>query len=171
MKPLITILSLLLTTTAARAVEPFEAVEEAILSLAKADPRNPVIRDAEWRQELTAGLLETSKNHGLDTLLLSVVTFCESSFEPGVIGKIGEKGLGQVIPMIQRQHACNMDSPYGELECAARHLAWCYKQCHSDYGALTLYATGKRCTSEEGSLTDRKIKFRLHLYAKLKALR
>jgi len=154
-----------------------EKVDQAIQHLMKSAPRREIMRNRIWRAELASLIVQTSKEYPqIDPFLLTMIIYCESSFFPGSVGKLGEEGLGQVTKQNQRTLKCNMDTPAGQLDCMARQLIRCFEICPTPYGALTRYGTKNRakgenpCKFPKGSSVDNKIKYRLRIYNKIKSL-
>jgi hypothetical protein len=117
-----------------------EHVRTVILDLCKLAPNHPTNRNAEYLDNLVDAIIFASNETGEDPILLTGLFYYESSFLADTVGKLGELGLGQVMPGAATKD-CDLNTMRGEAMCAARWLASRRTLCDgSDYQALTAYA-------------------------------
>lgn len=76
-------------------------------------------------------------------LLASIVTH-ESSWRPEALGRLGERGLLQVMGGKAKE-------PREQLREGVGILAAAYERCGTVLGAISLYATGKSCRAYPGA--------------------
>jgi len=91
--------------------------------------------------ELVDPIVTISKEEGIDPMLTAVMIRFESSFRPGVVGKLGERGLMQVhgIALNGRKLATVRD----EVRRGVVYLAACVRRCGSILGGINRYMSGR----------------------------
>lgn len=183
---IISVIVLLFFSAPAHGVESYESVfshenpydewpivqaqnlERAIDFLMEPNPRARIMRDKAYRKTVVASLVENSRRHDVPALLLATVAFRESSFDDQALGALGEFGIMQVMPRWRKVLGCDFTSAVGQISCAARMISNYKEKCESWQGALTMYATGKGCTT--GPLTTKKIAHRIRQWKRLEVL-
>lgn len=120
-----------------------------------ARPAHPLTRDPAALAEMSSAILEAATAYRIDPYLLVAVALREGSFSPAARGGLGERSTYQMIPATARrvvrrlkEHRCSLDTIRGATWCVAAWLAHWRDICSGSMkGALTVYATGKGCSS------------------------
>ncbi len=118
-----------------------------------------------WRRDakkLVPTVVEIANRHGVDPLLVAVITSCESSWRVGVVSKskYKERGLMQVHG--EAAKGFDLSTPEGQIEAGVVRLKKALTSCGSILGALSHYQTSGRCKPIKHA------KRRLRLYKKAK---
>jgi hypothetical protein len=139
-----------------RAQDPVEAFIALKLEHA---PRH-YLYDADARARFVAELRAAGAAHDIDPALLAVISYLESSWMPGAVGGIGERGVMQVHGAAA--DGCDLSTRRGQLDCGAAWLRRSYDACGSWPGALTMYATG--ACKPRTDRVKRLVKYRLKMW-------
>lgn len=99
-------------------------------------------------------VVKHSLQNNFDPLLISVIISCESTWQPSVVGKLGEIGLMQVMK--------GKSGIENEIVGGILRLRSAFNHCHEIKKALTHYASGT-CNART-ERTKRKIEYRIRLY-------
>jgi len=117
----------------------------AVLSLVEKAPARKITKNATYRHSLVSIIVSSSKKYNVDTMLLISTLYRESSFKTNVVGKIGERGMGQVHGIARR--GCNLKSISGQVDCSSRWLSRMIAKCGSVKGGMSAYLSG-RCKAK-----------------------
>ncbi|NIQ97070.1 MAG: lytic transglycosylase domain-containing protein [Desulfuromonadales bacterium] len=146
-------------------LEPCEidhrAIVEAELVAYVTDFLSPINRTRDYRRRLRLALkyipvildlveqdIRRYPLDPLDPLLVAVKISYESSWDPEVIGALGEQGYLQVHGPVAlgRFEKKDLADPANQLAAGIEHLRRAALLCPGDWrGALNMYGTGKRC--------------------------
>ena len=122
---------------------------------AEADPAEAVADYVEWFHRYVKpsrghraathapAVVEAARRYNLHPLRVAVVVSFESSWTPGAVGSLGERGLMQCHGVHAR--GFDLSTPAGQIACGAAHLRASLDLCGDWLGALTHYQTGRRC--------------------------
>lgn len=171
---LATILPALLV--ASEAVEP-EHVRTSVEAMLRdgiparglaARPGHPLLRDPEAFEQFSADVVEAGHAHSVSPFLLVAIATREGSLTIGGEGLLGEQTVFQMVPAVIRvvrryESRCSPDTIRGSAFCASAWLALWRGRCGSWGGALSIYATGKKCKPPQGSRAEWVVRDRLAL--------
>jgi hypothetical protein len=102
----------------------------------------------------------TSRLYGVDPLLVSVIISCESSWRPGAVGMLGERGIMQVHGAAAKGFGRTTE---GRLEAGVNWLRTGIRKCGYNSNALAWY-NGDGCVERKYA----KRRWRLYEEAKLR---
>jgi len=139
-----------------------EQIEKAIVHILtegmpehkiKPFPRHRFIRDKAARRALARSIVFSGNKQRISPWILVAIAFREGSFVGKKAGLLKEESTFQIVPknipwLKKIEPGCSLESVQGAALCAATLLRHNYDKCGSMNGALTLYATGKRCKSD-----------------------
>jgi len=126
---------------AAETLDPdVSKVESVIADLMAEAPGRKLSKSREARLELSADIVNAARIYNVPPILLTVISFKESSFRTTAEGKIGEKGLTQVHGLAAR--GCDLSTRHGQLQCGARWLSVSLQMCKNWPDAVSAYACG-----------------------------
>ena len=95
----------------------------------------------------------------IDPLLVDITISCESSWNPGAVGKIKELGLMQLHNKKARACMRNINDPSDQIRCGVKYRKKWIDDCNGSYlQGLNKYRTGK-CKP-----VDKKARYRYKLY-------
>ena len=108
---------------------------------------------------LVPTLLDATEEHGVNPSLVAAMVSLESSWQPAAMGKLGERGLLQVM-----RSDAPLDDPRKQLDHGLTILKKSYAECGTVVGAISKYATGKSCREYRGA------RLRLRMAAKIEGM-
>lgn len=130
-------------------------------------PRSDV--DTQFALSLIPAINKHSNTNKVDPLLTAYIIAAESSFNPSAVGDHNDTGLMQVVKGGVCARNQDLTTPEGQIKAGVECLALSRKQCNGTLKqTLTIYASGK-CKSDS-KRTQRKIRYRLFQYRKLKGI-
>jgi len=90
---------------------------------------------------LTDKIVSISRKNGVDPFLTALMMRYESSYQPGVIGKLGERGLMQVHPILLGSR--EMETIDDEIRIGVEHLSKSLDACPSLKQSINHYMSGR----------------------------
>ena len=117
----------------------FDVNQKKIDKLASGDVRFELSSDPIALSD--ADIVIIASEHNLDPWLLISTIYRESSFKMNAVGKLGEKGLGQVHGIAKMK--CDLKTQYGQIDCAASWLSKMINKCGSVNRGVSAYLSGK----------------------------
>ncbi|MCP4677738.1 MAG: lytic transglycosylase domain-containing protein [Deltaproteobacteria bacterium] len=144
-----------------------EGVEDAIWWLLRETPGR-LRRERVAQKAIAAALVAAGDEYNVSPYLLLSIAYRESSLRVSATGKLGERGLMQIMSPLR--HGCRLDdTPISHARCGAKILRHCLNYCGDPWGAVAYYGSGRTCKPARESTWAKKVRSRMKLYHKLEA--
>ena len=158
-----------------------DVVQKVLYEFVKTNKKHPLYNNENLRREFSRMILTASEKSEVPWELILIVSFCESSFRPEVIGSShGEVGVMQLNGSMPWKHCREKEkrkldktSAMDQYVCGSHWLRFSIESCDgSIYQGLSKYATGGVCSPKKNGSLDylvrRRVKFmnRAMQYAK-----